>query len=76
MGMSGKWTRQMEDAYNRVKALRSQYGEDTNVPSEVLDEIAALAITFQPIKPYMFTIENYSMVDEKTRETKILKIPV
>ena len=72
MGMLGKWTRQMEDAYNRINDLEAQYGRDENVPSEVLDEIAELAITFQPIKPYMFTLEKYTM----NNEGGVLNIPV
>ena len=70
MGMAGTWTREMENAYNRIKSLRAQYGEDGVIPTEVLQEISELAITLQPIKPYMFTIENFNM------GTNVLKIPV
>lgn len=72
MGMAGKWTYEMEQAYERIQALRVQYGEDADIPVEVLDEIAQLAITFQPIKPFLFTIENYAM----NNNGGVLKIPV
>lgn len=72
MGMAGQWTREMESAYKKIKALRAQYGEDGVIPANILQEIADLAITFQPIKPYMFTIENYDMGGNG----KVLKVPV
>ena len=72
MGMLGEWTREMEDAYKRIKALRATYGEDAEIPAEALAEIASLAVTFQPIKPYLFTIENYKLNDNGG----VLKIPV
>lgn len=72
MGMLGEWTREMEDAYKKIKALRATYGEDAEIPAEILDEIANLAIVFQPIKPYLFTIENYRL----NNNGGVLKIPV
>lgn len=70
-GMSGEWTREMENAYNEIKSLRSRYGKEDDISPEDLKKIADLAIVFQPIKPYMYTIENYPIND-----TDILKIPV
>lgn len=72
MGMLGKWTREMENAYTIINDLQAQYGEDGEVPAEVIDQIAELAVVFQPIKPYMFTIEKYRMNDNGG----VLNIPV
>lgn len=70
-GMSGEWTREMENAYNEIKSLRSRYGKEDDISPEDLKKIADLAIVFQPIKPYMYTVENYAIND-----ADILKIPV
>lgn len=70
-GMSGEWTREMENAYNEIKSLRSKYGKEDDISPEDLKKIADLAIVFQPIKPYMYTIENYAIND-----ADVLKIPV
>lgn len=70
-GMSGEWTREMENAYNEIKSLRSRYGKEDDISPEDLKKIADLAVVFQPIKPYMYTIENYAIND-----TDVLKIPV
>lgn len=70
-GMSGEWTREMENAYNEIKSLRSRYGKEDDISPQDLKKIADLAIVFQPIKPYMYTVENYAIND-----TDVLKIPV
>lgn len=70
MGMAGKWTQEMQSAYDEIKKLRTTYGNSA-IPAEELERIAGLAVVFQPIKPYMYTLENYSIND-----TEMLKIPV
>lgn len=71
MGMAGKWTQEMENVYNAIKQLRAEYGKDAQIPSDKLTEIANMAVVFQPIKPYMYTIENLAV-----NSTDKLKIPV
>lgn len=71
MGMSGKWTQEMQNAYDKIKDLRSSYGRNEVIPHDKLEEISNLSVVFQPIKPYMFTIENYPV-----NNSDILKIPV
>lgn len=71
MGMAGKWTQEMENVYKAIKQLRAEYGKDAQIPSDKLAEIASMAVVFQPIKPYMYTIENYAV-----NNTDKLKIPV
>ena len=73
MGMAGpdKWTKEMENVYQAIKKLRDKYGRDGQIPKEELAEIAGMAVVFQPIKPYMYTIENYAI-----NENEKLKIPV
>lgn len=71
MGMTGKWTQEMENVYNTIKQLRAEYGKDAQIPSDKLTEIANMSVVFQPIKPYMYTIENLAV-----NSTDKLKIPV
>lgn len=71
MGMAGKWTQEMENVYNAIKQLRAEYGKDAQIPSDRLAEIANMSVVFQPIKPYMYTIENLAV-----NNTDKLKIPV
>lgn len=71
MGMLGEWTEEMEDAYNKITELRLRKNELGKLPIEALEEIAKLAVVFQPIKPFMFTIENYPLGNNQ-----YLKIPV
>lgn len=71
MGMAGKWTQEMENVYNTIKQLRAEYGKDAQIPSDKLTEIANMSVVFQPIKPYMYTIENLAV-----NSTDKLKIPV
>lgn len=71
MGMAGKWAQEMENVYNTIKQLRAEYGKDAQIPSDKLTEIANMSVVFQPIKPYMYTIENLAV-----NSTDKLKIPV
>jgi hypothetical protein len=71
MGMAGKWTQEMENVYNTIKQLRAEYGKDAQIPSDKLTEIANMSVVFQPIKPYMYTIENLAV-----NSTDKLKFPV
>lgn len=71
MGMAGKWTPEMENVYKAIKQLRAEYGKDAQIPSDKLAEIANMSVVFQPIKPYMYTIENLAV-----NSTDKLKIPV
>lgn len=70
MGMAGKWDERMEATYNQIQSLRAKIGRDENPSMEDIKAISDLAVTFQPIKPYMFTFENYPL------GTDMLKIPV
>ena len=71
MGMAGKWTQEMENVYKAIKQLRAEYGKDAQIPADKLEEIAKMSVVFQPIKPYMYTIENYAV-----NNTDKLKISV
>lgn len=71
MGMAGKWDERMEAAYNQIQSLRTKIGKDDNPSMEDIKAISELAVVFQPIKPYMFTFENFSINDRDK-----LKIPV
>lgn len=70
MGMAGKWTHEMQNAYEAIQAIRSRIGND-NVAPEDIKALSDLAVVFQPLKPYMYTFENYSI-----NGVDVLKIPV
>ena len=71
MGMAGKWNKKCEDAYNEIESIRadirSQGGEITD---EQAKRIASLMVTFQPIKPFTYTLERWKLGDS------IFQIPV
>ena len=71
MGMAGKWDERMEAAYNRIQSIRSRIGKDENPSMEDIRSVSDLAVIFQPIKPYLFSFENYSI-----NGADMLKIPV
>lgn len=71
LGMAGKWTRDMENVYNAIQELRNRYGRDAQIPADELTRIGKMAVVFQPIKPYMYTIENLAV-----NSNDKLKIPV
>lgn len=71
MGMAGKWDERMEAAYNQMQSIRSKIGKDENPSMEDIKSISDLAVIFQPIKPYLFSFENYSI-----NGADMLKIPV
>lgn len=71
MGMAGKWGEREEAVYNQIQALRAKIGRDENPSKEDIRALNELAVTFQPIKPYMYTFENLSI-----NNTDVLKIPV
>lgn len=71
MGMAGKWDERMEVAYNQIQSLRSKIGKDDNPSMEDIKTLTDLAVIFQPIKPYLYSFENYSI-----NGSDMLKIPV
>lgn len=71
IGMAGKWDERMEAAYNQIQSIRSKIGKDENPSMEDIKSISDLAVIFQPIKPYLFSFENYSI-----NGADMLKIPV
>lgn len=54
-GMAGEWTPRMEEAYNKIMAIRNS-SQDTLSDADI-NEIRELATIFQPIKPYLYTLE-------------------
>lgn len=62
MGMAGKWNKKCEDAYNEIESIRadirSQGGEITD---EQAQRITSLMVTFQPIKPFTYTLERWKL---------------
>ena len=60
-GMAGEWTPAMETAYQRIMDIR-QSGKEID-PADIA-EIAQLATNFQPIKPYLYTLEKLQINDQ------------
>lgn len=60
-GMAGEWTMPMETAYKKIQAIRHR---GTPLTEADVREIASLATIFQPIKPYMFTLEKIQINDD------------
>lgn len=60
MGMAGKWTRNMEEAYKAIMQIRNKHiADDSEITDEERQQIADFMLVLQPIKPYMFTHEKY-----------------
>ena len=60
MGMAGRWTKQQDEAYKAIMEIRNKHiADDSEATPDELEQIAKLAVVFQPIKPYMFTHEKY-----------------
>lgn len=55
LGMAGKWTRQMEDVYNKIQEAKRL------PPEQERKALSELSVVFQPIKPYMFTHEKIAI---------------
>lgn len=72
MGMAGKWDAECQRAYERIKALRAQIGKG-NPTKEQLEELSEISIVFQPLKPYLFTLEQLQV---NASEGGTLDIPV
>ena len=60
-GMAGEWTRPMEEAYKRIMSIRNNGQPLTEAD---IREIAQLAVIFQPIKPYLYSLEKLKINDE------------
>lgn len=69
LGMAGKWTQEMENVYDEIMTLREKYQkrvpkEDDSDYEDYMSRLASIAnkaVVFQPIKPYMFTHESYTI---------------
>lgn len=60
LGMAGKWTPEMETAYNIIMDIRSRY-KGQNIPEGELQRLKEVSAVFMPIKPYMYTHEKYAL---------------
>ena len=60
-GMAGEWTIPMENAYQRIQEIRKSGQQLTESD---IQELAKLAVIFQPIKPYLYTLEKLQINDE------------
>lgn len=66
MGMAGKWTEKMEDAYEYIMEVRERHKDGSDLKDFELIRIASYALVLQPIKPYMFTHEKIYVRVQKT----------
>lgn len=70
MGMAGKWTKEMQQAYEAIESIKARYG-DAEIPAKELASIASMSVVFQPIKPYMFTHEQLGVT---TNDKQIIPV--
>lgn len=61
-GMAGEWSLAMEEAYNQIQAIRAKGQE--HLTENDIQELAKLAVVFQPIKPYLYTLEKYKISED------------
>lgn len=67
MGMAGKWTEDMEKAYDTIMEIRAAHEKDSSdITMDEIKKISSFALVFQPIKPYMFTHEKVDVDVQKT----------
>lgn len=66
MGMAGKWTEEMQNAYNAIQEIRDaiKNRENKNATMEEIKQLSELAVVFQPIKPYWYGFEKYQYDNE------------
>lgn len=71
MGMAGKWNKKCEDAYNEIEGIRSDIrSQGGEITEEQAQRIADLMVTFQPIKPFLYTLERQAL------GSSVFQIPV
>ena len=71
MGMAGKWNKKCEDAYNEIENIREEIRRrGGKITDEQAQRIANLMVTFQPIKPFTYTLERLKLGNS------IFQIPV
>ena len=66
MGMAGKWTEDMENAYDYIMEVRTRHMDGSDITMDEIKKITSYALVFQPIKPYMFTHEKVKVKIQKT----------
>ena len=68
MGMAGKWTKDMDEAYKAIRQIRQRHAvydsnnqiiDYTELTDDEIKQILDFQLVLQPIKPYMFTHEKY-----------------
>lgn len=71
MGIAGKWNKKCEDAYNEIEGIRSDIrSQGGEITEEQAQRIADLMVTFQPIKPFLYTLERQAL------GSSVFQIPV
>ena len=62
MGMAGKWNKKCEDAYNEIENIRDEIRRGGGkITDEQAQRISNLMVTFQPIKPFTYTLERIKL---------------
>lgn len=62
--MAGLWTAKMERVYQEIERIKYAY-KGTSIPAEELKRIAEYGVIFQPLKPFMFTHEEYELGNDR-----------
>lgn len=63
MGMAGKWNKKTELAYQKLQEIRKEIRDNGKVTEKQRKAIEDLMLTFQPLKPFSYTLEKVSLGD-------------
>lgn len=66
MGMAGKWTEEMENAYDTILEIRKRHEDGSDLTEGELRTLVNFTLILQPIKPYMFTHEKIPVKVQRT----------
>lgn len=65
MRTEGLNTDAMEEAYTKIKEIRAKYKREDKISEQDLDELQKINAIFQPLKPFLYGNEHYSLNDNQ-----------
>lgn len=73
MTAAGKWNNYLENVYDEIQSIRSRMKKENRqeLTEEEITRLSQLYVVFQPLKPYLYTIEEVGVSNEH-----VFKVPV
>ena len=71
MGMAGKWTKEMQNAYTTIKEITKNVKPNENLTPEQITQVTDQMLVLQPLKPFFYGFEKF-----KLSNGQIINIPV